>query len=257
MQTRGLFNIRFRNGRTYMREIIAIFVTFMLFSLAFGCLGDDDEDNKSPEAWLTLEPAEATIYDNSTGWTYPVINFNGTATSDPDGRVTYYLFDMGEGNTTEGGEGDNTTTYEYQQPGFFQPSLEVEDDKGSKDKTTKELAINYQMNHVGGPLDEGDSEDELLPVSTFSPYEGTVVVELSHNGLPGSSSDVTVSVLNAADEVVRTETRTGIAGTENVTFSLADNDFDTYKYGEWKVRVSCDSGGTVDYDCTVDIIYKD
>ena len=241
-----------------MREITAILVTFMLFSMAFGCLGDDDDgDNKSPEAWLTLEPAEAIIYDNSTGWTYPEISFNGTASNDPDGRVTYYLFDMGEGNTTEGGEGDNTTTYEYQQPGFFQTSLEVEDNKGSKDKTTKELVVNYQMNHVGGPLDEGDSEDEPFPVSTYSPYEGTIVVELEHQNILGGASDAEVSILNAADEVVRTETRTGITGNETVTFTLADSDFDTYKYGQWKVRVECTSGGPIGYDCTVDIIYKD
>jgi len=239
-----------------MKQPAIVLLVIMLLSVSFGC-DDDGDDNKDPEAWLTLEPPEAVIYDNSTGFSYPEIQLNGNESNDPDGRITYYLFDMGEGNTTQGGEGDNTTTHEYRIAGYFKVSLEVEDNNGAKDTATKELSINYQMNHVGGPLDEGDSEEEPFTITEFSPNNGNATVTLSHDGLPGSSSDAKVSILNQDDVEVRAEERQGITSEETVIFDLVTGDFNTHGLGQWKLVVECTSGGTITYDCQINIFYKD
>ena len=237
-----------------MKQLAVILLVIMIASFSFGCNGDDG-NNKAPTAWLSLEPPEAVIYDNSTGFEYPEILLNGNESNDPDGRITYYFFDMGEGNTTQGGEGDNSTTHQYEISGYFEVSLEVEDNEGDKDSATKEISINYQMNHVGGPLDEGDSETEVFAVSGYSPYNATVVVNITDNEVFGSS-DARVSVRNADDQEVKFVEETGIEGSREVIITLDKNDLASSDPGQWGVVVEC-TAGNITYDCLLDLFYKD
>ena len=238
-----------------MKQIAAIFLVIMLVSFSFGC-NDDDGDNKAPTAWLSLEPPEAVIYDNSTESEYPEITLNGNQSNDPDGSITYYFYDMGNGNTTQGGSGDNSTTHIYDIAGYFKVSLEVEDNDGDKDKTTKELTINYKMHHVSNPpLGEGDTQEEPFPVSMYSPYNATVTVVLENREVFGTS-DAKVSVRNPDDVEVESQEETAIDDQRTVTFQLGESHFDTHGYGLWDVFVECTSG-TIYYDCSVDLFYKD
>lgn len=241
----------------YMKQIAAIFLVIMLASFSFGC-NDDDGDNKAPTAWLSLEPPEAVIYDNSTGFTYPEILLNGSESKDPDGRITYYFFDMGEGNTTQGGSGDNSTTHEYQICGNFEVSLEVEDNKGDKDKATKELTVNYEMNHVGGPLQSGDSEAEPFPVSEYSAYNATVIVNISNDDpdpFTPQPADARVSIVNSAEQEVKSQEETDIQDYRVVILTLNKNELGSSDPGTWRVVVECQDG-TITYTCHLELYYK-
>ena len=235
-----------------MRKIGIIFAVSLLLLFSFGC--EDEGKNEPPVARLKLEPSSGVIYDNSTGTSYPEILLNGSESKDPDGRIVYYTFNMGEGNETTKGGDENSTTHEYKIGGVFEVSLEVEDNHGDTDKTKVELTINYEMNHRGGPLSSGDSEKEVFPVSSYNPYNATVVVNITDREIFGSS-DAKVSIKNATGEEVRSEEVNGIEGTESVKIELVKSDFEQYEYGAWKVVVECTSG-SIHYTCHLELYYK-
>ncbi len=234
-----------------MKQILAIFIIIVLISLSFGCTENDD-DNEEPEAFLKLEPSVAWIYDNSTGWTYPEITLNGNASRDPDGEITFFIFDMGEGNSTE--TPDNTTTHEYHTIGVLAASLEVEDNKGDKDKTSKDLTINYEMNHQSGMISEGSSETEEFPVSDYSPNNATLTITLQNRELVGDS-EARVSIRNSQRQEVTFQEVT-VSGDTPVELTVSKADFNSDGPGTWSVLVECTAGSISYDDCHLQVYYK-
>ena len=238
-----------------MRKIAVTFIIFALLALSFGCTEDGDE-NKTPSAWLELEPPVAWIYDNGTaGFSYPEVTLNGNQSNDPDGRISYYFYDFGEGNTTQGGQGENQTNHEYQVAGHFEVSLEVEDNDGAKDKASKELTVNYEMNRGSGLLQSGDSESEPFRVTEYSANNATIVLNITNEDPLNPTADARVSITNAADQEVTSREVSGIQDYEVVIIELSKSDLGTSDPGEWEVLVEC-TDGTIMYSCHLELYYK-
>ncbi len=59
--------------------------------------------------------------------------FDGSGSYDPDGSVSSYYFDLGDGNTT-GWIDSSSVNHTYSRPGSYSPRLKVMDDQGAQSK---------------------------------------------------------------------------------------------------------------------------
>lgn len=64
-----------------------------------------------------------------------ILTFSASDSSDPDGEITYYRWDFGDGSTAAG----ETVTHSYTYPGRYIVLLTVTDDKGAEDTNDENL----------------------------------------------------------------------------------------------------------------------
>jgi len=140
------------------------------------------------------------------------VQFDGSASSDPDGTIASYNWDFGNGTT---GTGATPTTI-YTEAGTFNVTLTVTDDVGetSSVSTTVEIVAAANQPPVANP---------------GGPYNGTVDVAVQFDGSASSDPDGTIASYNwdfgngttgtgATPSATYTE-----AGTFNVTLTVTDD----------------------------------
>lgn len=88
--------------------------------------------NKLPIASITADPA--TIDEGG------IVLFDGSGSSDPDGYITSYRWDFGDGSEVV--TGVVTTSHKYITPRTYTASLTVKDDYGALDSATIEITVN-------------------------------------------------------------------------------------------------------------------
>lgn len=103
---------------------------------ADGILDRDSEDQSTPEP-NTPPNAEATVSPPS-GEAPLTVTFDGSASSDPDGQIEEYRWDIS--GPTPGGEGQ-TITRRFQTSGEYEATLTVVDDDGDTDTTSVTVEV--------------------------------------------------------------------------------------------------------------------
>ena len=88
--------------------------------------GQDALDNQAPTADFTFEQG-------GTGSSGQVVSFDGSGSSDPDGRVNSYVWSFGDGSSALGAE----VLHIYQTLSVFQVTLTVTDNLGATDTKTR------------------------------------------------------------------------------------------------------------------------
>ena len=90
---------------------------------------------------VTIEPNEAPTADVSANRTTQKveepISFDASGSSDPDGRITDYTWDLGDGTTATG----PTVEHAYGSAGTYEVSLTLTDDKGKSATETVAIAV--------------------------------------------------------------------------------------------------------------------
>ena len=87
------------------------------------------KENMSPVALFTVDQAAGTI---------PLtVNFDASASSDPDGSITSYVWNFGDGNSGSG----VTVSHTYNSAGTYTARLTVTDDDGSTDTATRTIQV--------------------------------------------------------------------------------------------------------------------
>jgi glucose/arabinose dehydrogenase/PKD repeat protein len=82
------------------------------------------------------QPPTAVITANPTNGSLPLtVSFDGTRSSDPEGKPLTYSWDL-NGDGTFGDATSPTTSYTYNTAGVYHPSLRVTDDQGATDTTS-------------------------------------------------------------------------------------------------------------------------
>jgi PKD repeat protein len=110
--------------------------------------------NRGPTASLTTSPSDPDTTDDVT--------FDAGGSSDPDGSITSYQWDFGDGTTGTG----QSTTHSFADNGSYTVSLTVTDDDGATDST----ATTVQVDNVAPTVDfetrledvDGDGANEIV-----------------------------------------------------------------------------------------------
>ena len=85
--------------------------------------------NESPNPVFRFSPSSPRVFEAMT--------FNASDSSDPDGTIETYLWDMGNGTFREG----PVITHAYQSAGTFNVSLTVRDNDGTTSSTSQEITV--------------------------------------------------------------------------------------------------------------------
>ena len=139
------------------------------------------ESNARPEAQFDYTPVGPDPGDTVT--------VNATDSSDPDGNITSYSWDFGDGTLASG----PITNHSYSEAGAYTISLTVTDDRGAATTTTKRIAV--------------DSTPPSITNATLRDSDGTVTT--------GDTVTISADVTDA------------ITGVENVTADASSLDADT------------------------------
>jgi PKD repeat protein len=106
-----------------------------------GTNGGDCNSASSQQALVINAPPIAAIANVSTLKTHELVFFDGGESRDPDGALTGYAWDFGDGNQASGVQ----VTHRYQQPGTYSASLSVTDDAdlpNSQTTSAREVTVN-------------------------------------------------------------------------------------------------------------------
>jgi PKD repeat protein len=176
-----------------------------------------DDSGLSDSATQTVQveepnlPPTAVIGGPMSGLEGETLSFNGSGSSDSDGRIVSYAWDLGDGSTGSGVD----VNHSYSAAGSYQVTLTVTDDGGLDDSATQAVQV---------------EEPNLPPTAVISgPTGGLVGETLSFSGA-GSTDDDGLIVSYAWDFSDGT-TSSGITvthsysatGSYQVTLSVTDD----------------------------------
>jgi len=127
---------------------------------------DDDEGsstgNRAPQAAFTFAPERPSVGET--------IRFDAAGSSDPDGRITQYDWDFGDGAGAQG----ETVTHQYSADGNYTVTLTVLDDGGSTGRSRRTVTVGSATQEPPDP----DPEPDPTPT-------GTVIIERVHYDAEG------------------------------------------------------------------------
>ncbi len=233
-------------NHTAARPVVTTLLIALTFAVAVfaGCLGvGTDSDDYTPTAVLTSDTDER--------WTGEQFAFNASTSSDPNGDITRWHFDFGDGKSfeTESRERAENVTHAYKQGGIFNATLTITDD-GSK-QTGKETATDVVVVTVHDdvrvtpranyavPQDAGDFSNSTV---SFHVNEGALAYEANitvTSLIPAGTSTVTLRVLTPEGVLVETNDVSVDAG-KKVTEILSGS-FEGH--GDFTLEIGVTSGG--------------
>jgi len=134
--------------------------------------------NQNPTAVANVSKTQVLL--NET------ITFDGSQSSDTDGQITQYLWDFGDGTTSN----QATATHSYSQENTFNYSLTVTDNQGATGKATGEIIVGTSggnlvlVNPSSGTVSSGGSQTITLTLNAQTLNEGayTGQVNITTNG---------------------------------------------------------------------------
>lgn len=141
----------------------------------------NNEDTTTAEiAVSTTEnvPPSADIDANPTSGEAPLeVSFDASGSSDPDGKIESYYWDLGDGSTS----GQESGTYTYSDQGEYTVTLTVTDDGGATDTASVTISVSPSTNQP--------------PTANFtvSPESGEVPLEVDLDGSSSSDPDQNIS----------------------------------------------------------------
>ena len=141
---------------------------------------DADGDGIFEQNITIQAPVTSFTYTPETPIVNQAITFDATTSYDPDGNITSYDWNFGDGNTT------NTTekmiTHSYTSAGDYNVILTVTDDDGAMNAMSKPITINPLRGDLNG-------DDALTPA------DAAIALQIA----VGGSASCDVAMLAAAD----------------------------------------------------------
>jgi len=176
---------------------------------------DDAGDTDTATTAITIatgnQPPVADPHGPYTGTTGTPLTFDGSRSADPDGIITAYDWDLGDGSTGPG----ITLNHIYTTPGTYNVTLTVVDDSGAIDSATTTAAI--------------DATNQPPIANPSGPYSGMVNTAIVFDGTGSTDLDGTINsyAWNFGDGSTGTgsaPTHTYIAeGTYNASLTVTDD----------------------------------
>lgn len=151
-----------------------------------------------------------------------VCSFNGSASSDSDGRITRYDWQFGDGRTASGAQVSNS----YLQAGRYSATLSVTDDRGASGSKSQDVVLSNNTPlelQSGVPVNNlGAAKDQTLSYFIKTTQPGTQVL-VGISGGAGNSGNADLYVRAGAEPTsTQYDCRPALSGnTENCTLLLA------------------------------------
>ncbi len=142
--------------------------------------------NQPPVAAFTLSAAEGPA---------PLsVTFDASASTDPDGEITSWQWDFGDGAAGSG----QVVTHDYTHPGFHFPRLTVTDNRGARDTRSDSVLVRAAPLGLGEGVIEGvvwhDTSGDGIRGSGDPPVPATLVwLDLDGNGVRSPSDPYTLT----------------------------------------------------------------
>lgn len=231
----------------------------LLMGLLAGCTGGGTKEaaegdaNKAPEARLETKANKA--------WTNDTVTFDARDSKDPDGNITRWEFEFGDGSRHVALRSDDArVSHRYLTGGEYTVTLKVTDDGGEKagtltDSESVNLAVNErqmipQQTAYAAP---GNSSQQSKFSYPFTVERGADSFELElefQSALPVASSEFIVKVIDPEQDVIDEETFTVTAG------QTMDVDLEGMldEQGNHRIEVTAKSGGAI-YDGELRVFY--
>lgn len=95
----------------------------------WGACSTSPGGNQAPRAEFTFSPENPRLGE--------AVRFDATNSADPDGRITQYTWDFGDGGTDSG----LTVTHAYARDGIYAVTLTVMDDRNAAGRTSKTIVV--------------------------------------------------------------------------------------------------------------------
>ncbi|AGB15766.1 PKD domain protein,LVIVD repeat protein [Halovivax ruber XH-70] len=173
----------------------------------------DGGGNESPSADFDVSPSAPAVGET--------VSFDGSASTDPDGSITGYEWNLGDGTTMSG----ETVEHSYDTAGEYTVELTVTDDSGSSDSTADTVTV--------GDAGGGECVDASnWPAgSGYSGYE--YIEEIDVDGQVVESSDTDGYYDFTCPDVVTVQS----GGSFELTLAWNDNGYDGHYanvYVDWE-----------------------
>lgn len=180
----------------------------------------------------TNTPPHAVLSSSMTVGNAPLqVQFDGSASTDSDGSIVSYAWDMGDGGTATGPQ----ATYTYLTPGNFNATLTVTDEGGLSDFVSTPVL-------VGAPTSVGDNK---LPTAVITASKGSGAAPLTVSFDGSRSSDPDGSITKYAWNFGDGSSATGVSARHTfeqpakytVTLRVTDNQGGQSKLATYNVNV--------------------
>ena len=151
------------------------FPTFGVFNVVLTVIDNDGASAQTTVVISATPPTQtnelpsADISDGAFEGPGPfLVSFNGSGSNDPDGQITVYSWDFGDGNTGSGVLAQHTFT----EPGVYTTTLTVTDNQGGTSMASVTVTVTTGIQQAILPLETGEVEithewTEVLFTKTF------------------------------------------------------------------------------------------
>lgn len=199
------------NGRA-SRLAAAILIVFVMVACDKNSTATPPAGNKPPVAAFTLTPAE--------GAAPLAVSVDAGGSTDPDGRITGYAWEFGDGAKATG----VTASHTYSVPGKHTVTLTVTDDKGATDQRQATVTV------TAPPANQA-------PTAAFSvtPESGAAPLEVELDASASSDPDGSITAYawdfgdGASGDGVAVNHTYGEPGEYTITLTVTDDDGATAK----------------------------
>jgi len=168
--------------------------------MSFGFLRESFPDISMPRvigfqkllAQANIPPAASFTASPESGSAPLHVNFNASSSSDPDGSITQYHWDFGDGAAADG----ITTSHAYNNPGAYTVRLTVTDNKGAASSITKQINVSPALDTQSPALitlfTATDGEDSQSTLTWTNPSDSDlaeVLVNRKTGSYPSNHND--------------------------------------------------------------------
>ncbi len=180
---------------------------------------DNSDNTGSTSKTITIaenqSPTASFIYSPANPVTGSAVHFNASDSTDPDGNITSYDWDFGDGSDAASGR---EVDYTYSEAGTYNVVLEVKDNSGNSSNTTKQLIVG-----------DGSTPIASFTISPSSPKVGnTVTFNASESSDPDGDIEDYYWVFGDGDtssgNTAIVTHNYGAANTYTVSLTVRDND---------------------------------
>ncbi len=187
-------------------------------------------ENLALDGPVNQTPQAVAGADVTSGPAPLTVGFDGAGSSDPDGTITAYEWDFGDGTSDTGASPSHT----YPAPGAYLVTLRVTDDGGSSDPTTMLITVSEPVN--GPPVfdqdldDRSDAEGALIIIDAGASDPDSDPLTFAATGLPsGLAIDIRTGEISGSISFDAAAT-SPYTVTVTVTDDIAVDDTDTFTW---------------------------